>query len=46
MIRIDRGSKVFQVPVGIQFIGLKGVYATANINELIYLEYKRFEWMF
>jgi hypothetical protein len=46
MIGMERGSGVFQIPFGIQFISNKGFYSSANVNELIYLEYKRFEWMF
>ena len=46
MIGTERGVKVFQVPVGVQLISMKGIYASANISELIYLEYSRFEWVF
>ncbi|MBL7113898.1 MAG: hypothetical protein ISS19_18310 [Bacteroidales bacterium] len=46
MIGLERGMGVFQVPAEVQFICHKGFSVSANISELIYLEYSRFEWLF
>lgn len=43
---IERGTYILQIPAGFRLLHRKGMSASFSINELIYLEYRRFEILF
>lgn len=43
---IERGTGILQIPVGVEYITGNGFSLAFSINEFIYLEYKRSEWLF
>lgn len=46
LIGMERGTGILQVPLGIRLINRWGLSTSFSVNELIYLEYRRFEILF